>query len=1075
MNNLLESPRAYKPMHLIFMIVFFLCSKSFAQKKVSIEQTNKFNSLNKNLEIFIDFTQELSIEQLQKYKFTPFKENIKLDNNQAYWAKLSLKNNSLDDEKFILYLGNINYAEVYTFTKDRLVKKEKAGSLVPASQKKINRNNSAQIEINLLKNQEKTYYFKIWNIDGQALDLDVKLYTQESWLRIFEERNLFQGLLQGFLWMIIIYQISTAVLLRQKSSFFIALYLLCYSFYSLSINAIFSEFILGEYPILAGFIWILAMPLMIIFYLIFIKNFLKTKKIYPKWDRLLKLILYVFSAVSFVLLSVQLSTFKLAWFELSIKLITALVFVFILIFTLKLFFERNKRNQIFIITTLTLAFFVILEVIQTISYNSNQIGFQLSSIGFVLQGILMTVAITQQKKKLEQRNKQTNEKQIQILEKRLKAQEEALQEKNKALQQKTKELLEQKDFIKRKNKEMSRAEEILTKSWETAKQKKIILKQLNNELQQKNEELLQQQEEILAQRDFIENKNKELEYYNKMMKSNEANLRNTIEKLQERENQIETQNKELQQRQEEILAQRDFIDNKDKELRRKAAEMSRAEEVLKKSWEGAKQKKVLLKELSQRAAEMSRAEEVLKKSWEGVRKKEMLVRKANEELQQQNEKLQQQQEEIAAQRDFIENKNKELEQNNKMMKINETNLRTVIEQLQEKEFQIETQNAELLQQQEEILTQRDSIDNKNNELELRNKKMKANESILKKIVEKLQTKEKHIVRQNEELLFQKNSINDKNKELKKNNEMLKASESMLRMTAEELIKGETKIRMQNEQLQQKQEEIASQRDLIAKRNQALEISQKAIQGSVNAAVTIQEAILPPEAKVKRLLGNYEILYLPKDKVSGDFYWLAQVADEIVLIVADCTGHGIPGAFMTMIAHNLLNKIVRLRKITNPAKILQTLHEEVQVVLNQKETGNNSGMDAIALTFNEERAKLVFAGAKNSLFYMKAGETEIEEIKGTRKSIGGIQNEDRLFENHTIPIVKGSFLYAGSDGYEDQNDFRRKKVGKQRLKRIIEENANHSLKKQKNLLMDFLQRHMEGTTQRDDIIFVMFEV
>ncbi|MEO1656047.1 MAG: hypothetical protein AAFU64_21075, partial [Bacteroidota bacterium] len=138
------------------------------------------------------------------------------------------------------------------------------------------------------------------------------------------------------------------------------------------------------------------------------------------------------------------------------------------------------------------------------------------------------------------------------------------------------------------------------------------------------------------------------------------------------------------------------------------------------------------------------------------------------------------------------------------------------------------------------------------------------------------------------------------------------------------------INSQNEELQQKQEEILTQRDFIEKKNKELGIINAKISNSIRAALTIQEAILPYPEKLDALLIDYFILFKPRDIVSGDFFWLEKVNGKKILAAVDCTGHGVPGAFMSLIGHTLLDKIIRLWQITDPGQILNLLHQEVQI-------------------------------------------------------------------------------------------------------------------------------------------------
>ena len=244
---------------------------------------------------------------------------------------------------------------------------------------------------------------------------------------------------------------------------------------------------------------------------------------------------------------------------------------------------------------------------------------------------------------------------------------------------------------------------------------------------------------------------------------------------------------------------------------------------------------------------------------------------------------------------------------------------------------------------------------------------------------------------------------------------------------------------------------------------------------MKAAETIQRAILPQEKKFQRLFQNSFVINRPRDVVSGDFYWLKQIKGKIILVVADCTGHGVPGAFMTLIGANLLDKIVEELLIDNPADILLYLHQEVQLLLKQEETGNTNGMDAVVITLEEDQDfKLItFAGAKNSLYYFS--NEQLKELKGTRKSIGGIQNEDIQFEEQKVSIYSGDMIYLGSDGLEDQNNSKRKKFGRKYLKNLLISIAKLPVQEQKRNINEALNHHMQGVDQRDDILWMGIKI
>lgn len=329
--------------------------------------------------------------------------------------------------------------------------------------------------------------------------------------------------------------------------------------------------------------------------------------------------------------------------------------------------------------------------------------------------------------------------------------------------------------------------------------------------------------------------------------------------------------------------------------------------------------------------------------------------------------------------------------------------------------------------------------------------------------EKTLQQNQEILAQNEELYQQQKEIGsqrefieNRNQELDEINKKLIANSEILKRSFYKLKDSEKKIKVQNELLLKREKQIAS---------------------SLNAALTIQSAILPYEAKLDQLLKNYFLIYRPKDVVSGDFFWLNKIEGKTILAVVDCTGHGVPGAFMSLIGNTLLDKIVRVWRIVDPAEILHRLHQEIKIVLRQEETQNNYGMDLSVLCLEEsdsETFKLIFAGAKSVAYLLRPGEMLLK-IKGDRRSIGGAQNESIHFENQPFRLSKGDFICVGSDGFVDQNNACRKSFGEKHLMALLKEIATLDTAHQKQCLENALDEHMVNTSQRDDILLLGFFV
>lgn len=266
-------------------------------------------------------------------------------------------------------------------------------------------------------------------------------------------------------------------------------------------------------------------------------------------------------------------------------------------------------------------------------------------------------------------------------------------------------------------------------------------------------------------------------------------------------------------------------------------------------------------------------------------------------------------------------------------------------------------------------------------------------------------------------------------------------------------------------------------DEIQRKSERIEQKQKLLMESLNYAKKIQQAILPEDAEMKAAFKDYFVMYQPMHVVSGDFYWLAQTFDSTFLGVIDCTGHGVPGGFMSMIGHTLLNKIVIEKNIHDPAQILEVLDYEVKAALHQEQKRNNDGMELsfCRITYPEDSqapVKLTFAGAKSPLIYVKNGEVSCK--KGTRRAIGGMITaiNEASFENIDIELSAGDAIYLGSDGFWDQPSPQRRKFGLKRFLKSLENIHHLPMREQGQKLNESLWDYMsQVTSQRDDITLI----
>ena len=283
------------------------------------------------------------------------------------------------------------------------------------------------------------------------------------------------------------------------------------------------------------------------------------------------------------------------------------------------------------------------------------------------------------------------------------------------------------------------------------------------------------------------------------------------------------------------------------------------------------------------------------------------------------------------------------------------------------------------------------------------------------------------------------------------------------------------ILLQNQKLVQQQEEIISQRDAIERKNHILEDRNRLIQSSIKAAFAIQNALLPHQTKLKQLLKNYFVMYRPRDVVSGDFYWVKRVNKTVYVAVLDCTGHGVQGAFMSLIANTLLDKVLQEKHRLIPADILMQLHIEVRKALKAPKTGTGYGLDMGLIAFkpiDNQQFQVVFSGAKRSLYYiLPSNPSEICETGNDRFSIGGNYQRKVQFTNYSMKLPKGTMLYLNTDGLSGQNNRRRRNFTSNKLKKLLISIHHLSMEEQKNKLNEVFDHFMMGTEQRDDMLMI----
>lgn len=328
---------------------------------------------------------------------------------------------------------------------------------------------------------------------------------------------------------------------------------------------------------------------------------------------------------------------------------------------------------------------------------------------------------------------------------------------------------------------------------------------------------------------------------------------------------------------------------------------------------------------------------------------------------------------------------------------------------------------------------------------------------------------------------------------------------------QKLAKKNDEIEDKNTELFQVNEEIAAQRDLLETKNVEIENINHDLTASITYAQRIQEAMLPSVNRIQAYLPNSFVLFKPRDIVSGDFYWFAKIKSvekeeatetvpatalsqniqletirsKLVFAAVDCTGHGVPGALMSMTGSNLLNDIVEVRGTDRPDEILRQLHRGVKKSLKQDETNNRDGMDMALCVIDTQKREVNFAGAKNPLVFIQNG--KLYEIKGDKTPIGGEwgkEEGERLFTNHRVPLGdEPAVFYMFSDGYQDQfGGPSGKKFMKGHLKKLLLDIYQKPMSEQKQILDSTIMQWMEASgehakeeSQLDDILVIGFRL
>ena len=285
-----------------------------------------------------------------------------------------------------------------------------------------------------------------------------------------------------------------------------------------------------------------------------------------------------------------------------------------------------------------------------------------------------------------------------------------------------------------------------------------------------------------------------------------------------------------------------------------------------------------------------------------------------------------------------------------------------------------------------------------------------------------------------------------------------------------------KLKEQEAAIRSQNEELLQQKNTLEMQKTQIEEQTKSIKKGIDYAQTIQQTILPPKELITKYFDCF-VLFRPKDIVSGDFYWFstAKEGDRNYQFIGDfdCTGHGVPGAFMSLIGNRVLNEVINVRNTYSPRDIMDALNAGIIKALKQEQSTNNDGMDTCLCRveqIGEHDYKVVFCGAKRPLYYLTTDAEEVQQLKGDRKSIGGTQKKrgNIQFTDQEIILHSGDTMFLCSDGISDQCDHERKKFGSDRFVNMICQYRNEPMEHQGELFSKELDDFRGSEEQRDDI-------
>lgn len=476
-----------------------------------------------------------------------------------------------------------------------------------------------------------------------------------------------------------------------------------------------------------------------------------------------------------------------------------------------------------------------------------------------------------------------------------------------------------------------------------------------------------------------------------------------------------------------------------------------------------------------------------KADWEKLYKQtDIELQKEKEIVEQQQKVIENQKKEIAEQEQRIAIQRKEIDEQQKRIDAQKQELTALLLQvnaskimLQAKLKELSAKQKELDEQKEQITKQYSILENQKSEIAEQESKISEQKKVLAAQLEKIHLQQfilymffalALVLAGLGFFIYRAYKIKKQSNKLltEKNNEIMQQNE--------EIRQQKEEIEAQRDEIERQKDEITDQRNVAVAQRDEIAHQKKEITDSIHYARRIQQAVLPPPKFLSDLIKeNYFILNKPRDIVSGDYYWLAEKDNQVIIAAADCTGHGVPGAFMSLLGVTFLKEIMgKLHELT-ANEILDELRKSVINALHQPgvESYTRDGMDMALCIYNLDTLELQFAGANNPLWLVRNG--ELIEYKADKQPIG-FYEENKPFTNNIIKLHKGDAYYIFSDGYADQFggpkvDTGGKKFKYSRFKELLISIQNEKMPAQQDILFETIEAWRGPLYQVDDILVI----